>query len=59
MRAQGAGDYIVEPFSPTELAARIQAAMLRQDAPSVEPPGDPYVLETRTETPILPKPSFF
>ena len=27
---KGAADYIVKPFSPTELAARIQAALRRQ-----------------------------
>ena len=40
----GAEDYIVKPFSPTELAARIQAVLRRRAAPQrVEPPG-PYVL---------------
>ena len=33
----GADDYIVEPFSPTELAARIQAALRRRTDP------DPFV----------------
>ena len=37
----GAADYVVKPFSPTELAARIRAALRRQDLP--EPP-QPYVL---------------
>ena len=39
----GAEDYIVKPFSPTELGARIQAALGRRAAPQrVEPPR-PYV----------------
>ena len=29
----GAADYVVKPFSPTELVARIQAALRRQSAP--------------------------
>ena len=34
----GADDYIVKPFSPTELVARIQAALWRRAAPErVEP----------------------
>ena len=37
----GAVDYVVKPFSPTELAARIKAALRRRAI--VEPP-DPYVL---------------
>ena len=41
---RGAADYIVKPFSPTELAARIQAAMRRQAAPVVQTPSVPYVL---------------
>ncbi len=37
----GAADYVVKPFSPTELAARIAAALRRREVP--EPQG-PYVL---------------
>ena len=37
----GAVDYVVKPFSPTELAARIGAALRRRNA--VEP-SEPYVL---------------
>ena len=37
----GAADYVVKPFSPTELAARIRAALRRRDAPK---PSEPYVL---------------
>ena len=33
----GAADYIVKPFSPTELVARIQAALRKQEGP-----GGPY-----------------
>ena len=41
---KGAVDYIVKPFSPTELAARIQAALRKRDPPALDLPGDPYVL---------------
>ena len=37
----GAADYVVKPFSPTELSARIRAALRRREAPR---PSDPYVL---------------
>jgi len=37
----GAVDYIVKPFSPMELAARIRAALRKREAP--EPP-DPFVM---------------
>ena len=37
----GALDYIVKPFSPTELGARIRAALRRREA---EEPTEPYVL---------------
>ena len=36
----GAVDYIVKPFSPTELGARIRAALRRREAPG---PAEPYV----------------
>ena len=36
----GAADYVVKPFSATELAARIKAALRRRDAPE---PLQPYV----------------
>ena len=36
----GAADYVVKPFSPTELAARINAALRRRVAPE---PSAPYV----------------
>ena len=39
----GASDYVVKPFSPTELAARIQAALRRRTAPSSGALGGPYV----------------
>ncbi|MYC05632.1 MAG: response regulator [Chloroflexi bacterium] len=38
---QGAADYVVKPFSPTELAARIRAALRRKMTPE---PMLPYVL---------------
>ena len=37
----GAVDYVVKPFSPTELAARIRAALRRRAASE---PSEPYVL---------------
>ena len=37
----GAADYVVKPFSPTELLARIRAALRRRDVPK---PSEPYVL---------------
>ena len=40
----GAEDYIVRPFSPTELVARIQAALRRRPAPQRVEPPEPYVL---------------
>lgn len=40
----GATDYVVKPFSPTELAARIKAALRRRAAPRLAEPADPYVL---------------
>ena len=36
----GAADYVVKPFSPTELSARIRAALRRRAAPE---PSEPYV----------------
>ena len=38
----GASDYVVKPFSPTELAARIRAALRRRAAPDVAEPAEPY-----------------
>ena len=40
----GAADYIVKPFSPTELVARIQAALRRRTAPERIAPSEPFVL---------------
>ena len=37
----GAADYVVKPFSPVELAARIRAALRRREMPE---PSVPYVL---------------
>ena len=37
----GAADYVVKPYSPTELAARIRAALRRRATPE---PEEPYVL---------------
>ncbi|MCY4417168.1 MAG: response regulator [Chloroflexi bacterium] len=40
----GAADYVVKPFSPSELLARIQAALRRGESTApAEAPRDPYV----------------
>ena len=40
----GASDYIVKPFSPTELVARVGTALRRWDAPYRAEPSEPFVL---------------
>ena len=40
----GADDYIGKPFSPTELVARIRAALRKQEGPPRDEPAEPYVL---------------
>ena len=40
----GASDYIVKPFSPTELVARIRSALRRQITPQLAEPTVSYVL---------------
>ena len=40
----GADDYIVKPFSPTELAARIEAVLRRRAASDRSRPREPYAL---------------
>ena len=40
----GAADYVVKPFSPTELAARIRAALRRRALPERPEPSEPYVV---------------
>ena len=39
----GSTDYVVKPFSPTELAARIQAALRRRAVPALDAPSEPYL----------------
>ena len=39
----GAADYVVKPFSPTELAARIRAALRKRATPELAQPSEPYV----------------
>ena len=39
----GADDYLVRPYSPTELATRIQAALSRRAAAQPNDPSEPYV----------------
>ncbi len=45
---QGAIDYIVKPFSPTELVARVRAALRRFDEPGRPEPAEPFVLDDLT-----------
>ena len=40
----GADDYVVKPFSPTELVSRIKAALRKREAPEWAEPSEPYVL---------------
>ncbi len=40
----GADDYVVKPFSSTELVARIKAALRKREAPEWAEPSEPYVL---------------
>ena len=39
----GAADYVAKPVSPTELAARIRAALRKRGAPELAEPSRPYV----------------
>ena len=41
---RGASDYVVKPFTPTELVARIQATLRKQADPDRAEPDQPYVL---------------
>ena len=41
--ANGADDYVVKPFSPMELVARIKAALRKREAPEWAEPSEPYV----------------
>ena len=40
----GADDYVVKPFSPMELMARIKAALRKREAPEWAEPSEPFVL---------------
>ena len=46
--ALGATDYIVKPFSPTELVARIKAALRTEADPVRKDPDEPFVLQDLT-----------
>ena len=50
----GAADYIVIPFSPTELAARISTALRRRLPPELVESSEPYVLGDLTTPWLLP-----
>ena len=41
---KGATDYIVKPFSPTELVARVRAALRWFGEPPISSPAEPFVL---------------
>ncbi len=41
---KGADDYVVKPFSPTELVARIKAALRKREAPEWAEPSEPFVM---------------
>ena len=38
----GAADYVAKPFSPTELTARVRAALRKQSDPFADEPAEPY-----------------
>ena len=40
----GVDDYVVRPFSPTELVTRVQTALRRRAAPELAEPSEPYRL---------------
>jgi len=43
--SRGASDYIVKPFSPTELVARIRASLRRRDVVSQLELSEPYIVD--------------
>ena len=40
----GADDYVIKPFSPMELVARIKAALRKRESPEWTEPSEPFVL---------------
>ena len=45
---KGAADYVVKPFSPTELIARIKATLRRRNGSYSDAPSHPYVVDDLT-----------
>ena len=41
---KGADDYVVKPFTPTELVARTKAPLRKREAPEWAEPSEPFVL---------------
>ena len=41
----GATDYMVKPFSPTELVVRVGGALRRRELPRRAVPSEPFTLE--------------
>ena len=49
----GAVDYLVKPFSPTELAARIRAALRKRLESFQDEPSSPYALRYRNRESLM------
>ena len=44
LSTRGASDYVLKPFSPTELTARVRAALRRKATPGRDEPTEPCVI---------------